>query len=145
MAGRGPEPSARTKSHPRRRSPPSTSNSTSRRSIMGPPNEAAYRKGASALSSAVKPPSDVLDRVPVEALVQPARDVADMRRRQQVRQAAERVPWRQRLLVGDIDPCAGDLLIFKRPNEVPLNHPLSPRPVHPPRPRPHEPYFPHPA
>src|SRR5260370_2178073 len=138
MAGRGPEPSARTKSHPRRRSPPSTSNSTSGRSIMGPRKEAAYRKGASALSSAVKPPSDVLDRVPVEALVQPARDVADMRRRQQVRQAAERVLGRQRLLVEDIDRCAGDLLIFKRRNEVRLNHDLSARRVYQARRRLHE-------
>jgi hypothetical protein len=37
-----------------------------------------------------------------------------MRRCQQVRQRAERMVERQRLLVEDIDGCAGNLFVFKR-------------------------------
>ena len=59
---------------------------------------------------AVEPTADVLDRILVEASVEAARDVADMRRRQEVRKAAERVLEQQRLLVEDIDGCAGDRL-----------------------------------
>src|SRR5271156_1096363 len=75
---------------------------------------------ASAHCLAVEPPGDVRHRILIEALVQTAGDVADMRRRQYVRQAAERVVERQRLLVEDIDGCAGDLLVFKRSNEIGL-------------------------
>src|SRR5271165_4390924 len=98
----------------------------------------AYRKGASPLSSAVEPTADVRDRILVEALVQPARDVADMRRRQQVRQAAERMVERQRLLVEDIDGCPGDLFVFERRNEICLNHDRSARRVYEARRRLHE-------
>src|SRR5580704_6922564 len=60
----------------------------------------------------VEPTADVRDRILVEASVKVAGDVADMRRCQQVRQRAERMIDRQRLLVEDIDGCAGDRLIF---------------------------------
>ncbi len=69
---------------------------------------------ASARWLAVQPTADVCDRILVEASVKAAGDIADMRRRQHVRQSAERVLKRQRLLVEDIDRCAGDLLVFKR-------------------------------
>src|ERR1700722_14430380 len=45
-----------------------------------------------------------------------------MRRRQQVRQRAERMVGGQRLLVEDIDGRASDLLVCKRRNEIGLDH-----------------------
>src|SRR5580704_1415966 len=62
------------------------------------------------------PTADVLDRVLIEAAVKAARDVADVWRGQQVRQHAERMVERQRLLVKDIDGGTGDLLGFERGN-----------------------------
>src|SRR5580692_4793258 len=58
---------------------------------------------------AVEPAAYVRDRVLVEASVKAAGDVADMRRCQQVRQRAERMVERQRLLVEDVD---GSTAIF---------------------------------
>jgi len=66
----------------------------------------------------IEPPADIGDRILVEASVEAAGDVADMRRCQQVWQRAERMVERQRLLVEDIDGCAGDLFVFKRRNEI---------------------------
>jgi hypothetical protein len=65
---------------------------------------------------AVEPTADVLDRVLIEAAVKAARDVADVWRGQQVRQRAERMVERQRLLVEDVDGSTGDLLGFERGN-----------------------------
>src|SRR5260370_10859974 len=58
---------------------------------------------ASARCLAIEPTADVLDGVLIEAGVKAARDVADVWRGQQVRQRAERMVERQRLLVKDID------------------------------------------
>src|ERR1700676_1241682 len=57
---------------------------------------------ASARRVAVEPTADIRDRILVEASVEAAGDVADMRCCQQVRQRAERTVKRQRLLVKDI-------------------------------------------
>src|ERR1700722_12681948 len=94
-----------TNSHPRRRSLPPASNSTSRRSTM-----------------TIEPLPDIVDRVLIKALIEAARDVADMRCRQQVRQAAERVIRRQRLLVEDVDRGAGDLAASPSSEQIGLNH-----------------------
>src|ERR1700756_5760376 len=79
---------------------------------------------------AVEPPADVGDRILVEASVEAAGDVADMWRCQQVRQRAERMVERQRLLVEDIDGCASDLFVFKRRNEIGLDDDRSARRVY---------------
>ena len=71
---------------------------------------------------AVEPTADVRDRILVESRVEAAGDVADMRRCQQVRQRAERMVKRQRLLVEDVDGCAGDLFVVKRRNEIGLDY-----------------------
>src|ERR1700680_5055305 len=84
---------------------------------------------ASARCLAVEPTADVRDRILVEASVKAAGDVADMRRCQQVRQRAERMVERQRLLVKDIDGCASDLFVFERRNEIGLDQDRSPRRV----------------
>jgi hypothetical protein len=69
---------------------------------------------APARCSAVEPTAVVRDRIPIEASVKAAGDVADMRRCQQVRRrGTERMVERQRLLVQDIDGYAGDLFVFK--------------------------------
>src|ERR1700719_484736 len=86
----------------------------------------------------VEPTADVRDRILVEASVKVAGDVADMRRCQQVRQRAERMIDRQRLLVEDIDGCARDRLISKRRNEICLDHDRSARHVYQARRRLHE-------
>src|SRR5271168_5213138 len=78
----------------------------------------------------VEPTADVRDRILVEANVKVAGDVADMRRRQQVRQAAERMVERQRLLVEDVNGCASDLFVFKRCNEIGLDDDRSTRGVY---------------
>src|SRR5258708_7810353 len=93
---------------------------------------------ASARRLFVEPTADVRDRILVEASVKAAGDVADMRRCQQVRQRAERMVERQRLLVEDIDGCAGDRLVFKRRNEICLDHDRSARRVYQARRRLHE-------
>ena len=64
-----------------------------------------------------------------------------MRRRQQVRQRAERMVERQRLLVEDIDGSASDLFVFKRRNEIGLDDDRSPRGIYQARRRLHEPQF----
>ena len=71
---------------------------------------------ASARCLAIEPTADVLDGVLIEAGVKAARDVADVWRGQQVRQRAERMVERQRLLVKDIDGSTGDPLGFERGN-----------------------------
>src|SRR5580700_11404796 len=65
---------------------------------------------------AVEPAADVLDRVLIEAGVKAARDVADVWGGQQVRQRAERMVERQRLLIKDIDGSTGDRPGFERGN-----------------------------
>src|ERR1700736_5775180 len=87
---------------------------------------------------AVEPAADVRDRILIEASVKVAGDVADMRRCQQVRQRAERMIDRQRLLVEDIDGCAGDRLSFKGRNDIRLDEDRSARRVHQARRRLHE-------
>src|SRR3981189_2884457 len=87
---------------------------------------------------AVEPAADVRDRILVEASVKAAGDVADMRRCQQVRERAERMVERQRLLVEDIDGGAGDRLVFKRRNEICLDYDRSARRVYQARRRLHE-------
>src|SRR5580658_7520347 len=107
-AGRGPAPVSRAKRQPRRRSPPSTSNSASPRStIMS--SVAKRSQPVSSFIPGVEPLPDIVDRVLVETRIEAARDVADMRRGQQVRQAAERMIGRQRPLVEDVDRRAADL------------------------------------
>src|ERR1700758_1344976 len=59
---------------------------------------------------AIEPTADVLDRVLIESGVQAARDIADVRGGQYVRQRAKRMVERQRLLVKDIDGSTRDLL-----------------------------------
>ena len=71
---------------------------------------------ASARCLAIEPTADVLDGVLISAGVKAARDVADVWRGQQVRQRAERMVERQRLLVKDIDGSTGDLPGFERGN-----------------------------
>src|ERR1700722_2745088 len=97
-----------------------------------------YRAFFSTEPLSVEPTTDVRDHILVEACVKVAGDVADMRRCQQVRQRAERMIDRQRLLVEDIDGCAGDRLIFKRRNEICLDHDRSARHVYQARRRLHE-------
>src|SRR5580700_11686801 len=86
----------------------------------------------------VEPTADVRDRILVEASVKVAGDVADMRRCQQVRQRAERMVERQRLLVEDIDGCASDLFVLKRRNEIGLDDDRSTRSIYQARRRLHE-------
>src|ERR1700736_426800 len=93
---------------------------------------------ASARCLAVEPTADIRDRILVKASVKAAGDVADMRRCQQVRQRAERMAERQRLLVGDIDGCTGARLSFKRRNEICLARDRSARRVYQARRRLHE-------
>src|ERR1700724_1888266 len=115
MAGCRADLFSGTRSHPRRRSPPSTSNSTSRRSTIMR-SVAKLLQSASASIPSVEPLPDIVDRVLIEARIEATRDVADVWRGQQVRQRAERMVERQRLLVKDIDGSTGDLLGFKRGN-----------------------------
>jgi hypothetical protein len=49
---------------------------------------------------AIKPVPDIVDGILVEAGIEIVRDVADMRRGQEVRQTAERIIGRQRLAAG---------------------------------------------
>jgi hypothetical protein len=93
---------------------------------------------ASARCLAVEPTADVRDRILVEASVKAAGDVAHMRRCQQVRQRAERMVERQRLLVEDIDGGAGDRLTFKRRNEICLDYDRPARRIYQARRRLHE-------
>src|SRR6202030_335643 len=95
-------------------------------------------QGAPARCLVVEPAADVRDRILVEASVKAARDVTYMRCCQQARQRAERMVERQRLLVEDIDGGAGDRLIFKRRNEIRLDHDRSARRVYQARRRLHE-------
>jgi hypothetical protein len=53
-----------------------------------------------------------------------------MRRRQQVRQAAERMVGRQRLVVEDIDGCASDLFVSKRRYQIGLDRDWSARGIY---------------
>src|SRR5258708_9931307 len=69
---------------------------------------------ASARCLAIEPTADVLDGVLIEAGGKAALDVADEWPGQQVRQRAERMVERQRLLVKDIDGSTGDPLGFGR-------------------------------
>src|ERR1700676_4219696 len=87
---------------------------------------------------AIEPTADVRDRILVEAGVEAAGDVADMRRCQQVRQRAERMVERQWLLVKNIDGSTGDLVGFERGNEIRLDHNRSARCVYQARRRLHE-------
>src|SRR5580700_11229024 len=89
----------------------------------------------------VEPTADIRDRILVEAGVEAAGDVADMRRCQQVRQRAERMVERQWLLVKDIDGSTGDLLGFERGNEIRLDHDRAARRVYQARRRFHERQF----
>src|SRR5271163_1919028 len=117
MAGCRADLFSGTKSHPRSRSPPSTSNSTSRRStIMG--SVAKLLQPASASIPGVEPLPDIVDRVLIEARIEATRDVADMRCRQQVRLAAQRMIGRQRLLVKDVDPGAGDFAVSQSRKQI---------------------------
>jgi hypothetical protein len=93
--------------------PPSTSNSTSRRSIIMR-SVAKLLQSASASILSVEPLPDIVDRVLIEAHIQATRDVADMWCRQQVRLAAKRMIGWQRLLVEDVDPGAGDFAASRR-------------------------------
>src|SRR5580704_17320846 len=102
------------------------------------PRATSAVQDASAPGLAVEPVADVRDGILVEASVKAAGDVADMRRRQQVRQRAERMVERQRLLVEDVDGSAGDRLGFERRNEICLNHDRSARRVYQARRRLHE-------
>ena len=85
------------------------------------------RRAAASGCPVVEPTADVCDRILVEAGVEAAGDVADMRRCQQVRQRAEGMVERQRLLVENINGRSGDLFVFKRRNEVGLDHDRSAR------------------
>jgi hypothetical protein len=58
---------------------------------------------------AVEPFGYVVDRVLIEALVEAARNVSDVRSRQQVRQAPQGMIKRQRLLIEDVNGRARDL------------------------------------
>src|SRR5580704_12503182 len=110
MAGCRADPSSGTMSQPRRRSPPSTPNSTSRRSTIISSVAKRLRR-TSAFIPGVEPLPDIIDRVLVEARVEAARDVADMRCRQQIRLAAKRMIGWQRLLIKDVNPGAGDCAV----------------------------------
>ena len=65
-------------------------------------------------------------------------DLCDRNPIQWVRQSAKRMAERQRLLGEDIDGCASDLFVFKRRNEIGLDHDRSARRVHQARRRLHE-------
>src|ERR1700726_4088967 len=121
MAGCRADLFSGTKSHPRRRSPPSTSNSTSRRSTIMR-SVAKLLHSASASIPSVEPLPDIVDRVLIEARIEATRDVADMRCRQQVRLAAKRMIGRQRLLVKDVDPGAGDFAVSQSRKQIGLDH-----------------------
>src|SRR5580700_6214567 len=121
MAGCRADPFSGTKSHPRRWSPPSTSNSTSRRSTIMR-SVAKLLQSASASPPSVEPLPDIVDRVLIEARIEATRDVADMWCRQQVRLAAKRMIGRQRLLVKDVDPGAGDFAVSQSRKQIGLDH-----------------------
>src|SRR6476659_6456093 len=111
MAGSLPVRFDGKNSQPRRRSPPSTVNSTSRRSTIVPPCGVGF---ARRIGLAVAPFDYVVDGVLIEALVQAARNVADVRRRQQVRQAPKGMIGRERLLVKDVNGRARDRAASQR-------------------------------
>src|ERR1700722_2833863 len=70
----------------------------------------------------VEPLPYIVDRVLIEALIEATRDVADMRCRQQLRLAAKRMIGRQRLLVKDVDPGAGDFAVTQSRKQIRLDH-----------------------
>src|SRR5580693_6668299 len=106
MAGSFPACPDGKNSQPRRRSPPSTANSTSRRStIVLLPGDGLARS----MRLGVEPLDYVVNRILIEALIEAARNVTDVRSRQQVRLVAERVIQRQRLLIEDVNGRARDL------------------------------------
>src|SRR6185295_4020151 len=96
MAGSLPVRFDGKNSQPRRRSPPSTVNSTSRRSTIVPPRGAGFARG---IRLAVDPFGYVVDGVLIEALGRAKR----VRRRQQVRQAPEGMIGRERLVIKDVN------------------------------------------
>jgi len=96
--------------------------------LAGAPIPSLHVKAGSRLT--VEPLHDVGDSVPVEALVERARYVADVRGSQQVRQAAERVVARQRLLIEDIDGRARDFAASEGLNKIGLDHDRPARRIH---------------
>ena len=66
----------------------------------------------------VEPLDYVVNRILIEALIEAARNVTDVRSRQQVRLVAERVIQRQRLLIEDVNGRARDLAFSQRFEEV---------------------------
>src|ERR1700722_7985640 len=135
MAGSLPVRFDGKNSQPRRRSPPSTINSTSRRSTIVPSCGAGFARG---IRLAVDPFGYVVDGVLIEALVQAARNVADVRRRRQVRQAPKGMIGRERLLVKDVNGRPRDLAPSQRLKEIGFDHDRPARCVHKPRRRLHE-------
>ena len=105
MAGSFPRRFDGKKGQPRRRSPPSMANSMSRRSTIVLLFSDRLAHG---LRLAVQPFDYVVDCVLIEAFVEAARNVSNVRRRQQVRLTAERMIEGQGLLIEYIHGRAGN-------------------------------------
>src|SRR5580700_2006075 len=65
----------------------------------------------------VEPLPNVRNRILIERLVKPLRDIADVRCCQDVVQRPEGMIWRQGLNIEYVDRCASDLLVFQHTDQ----------------------------